>query len=122
MDKRTEELLASFHEMFGEAQPVIYSAPGRTEIGGNHTDHQRGKVLAGSVNVDILAAAAENGSSFVRVKSQGYDMFQVDLNTLEPVEAEQGTTASLVRGICSLAKDRGYEVRGFDAFITSQVM
>lgn len=122
MEKRIEGLLKSFHELFGEAKPVIYSAPGRTEIGGNHTDHQRGKVLAGSVNVDILAAAAENGSGIVRVKSEGYDMFQVDLGTLEPVETEQGTTAALVRGICSEAKDRGYEVRGFDACVTSQVM
>lgn len=122
MEKRIKGLLDTFHDFFGEAQPVIYSAPGRTEIGGNHTDHQRGKVLAGSVNVDILAAAAENGSGIVRVKSEGYDMFQVDLGTLEPVETEQGTTAALVRGICSEAKDRGYEVRGFDACVTSQVM
>lgn len=122
MEKRIEGLLDTFHDYFGEAQPVIYSAPGRTEIGGNHTDHQRGKVLAGSVNVDILAAAAENGSGIVRVKSEGYDMFQVDLGTLEPVETEQGTTAALVRGICSEAKDRGHEVRGFDACVTSQVM
>lgn len=122
MEKRIEGLLDTFHDYFGEAQPVIYSAPGRTEIGGNHTDHQRGKVLAGSVNMDILAAAAENGSGIVRVKSEGYDMFQVDLGTLEPVETEQGTTAALVRGICSEAKDRGYEVRGFDACVTSQVM
>lgn len=122
MEKRIEGLLKSFHELFGEAKPVIYSAPGRTEIGGNHTDHQRGKVLAGSVNVDILAAAAENGSGIVRVKSEGYDMFQVDLGTLEPVEEELGSTAALVRGICSEAVRRGYSVRGFDACVTSQVM
>lgn len=122
MEKRIEGLLNAFHEFFGEAQPVIYSAPGRTEIGGNHTDHQRGKVLAGSVNVDILAAAAENGSNIVHVKSAGYDMITVDLGTLEPVESEQGTTASLVRGICSESARRGYSVRGFDACITSQVM
>lgn len=122
MEKRIEGLLDTFHDYFGEAQPVIYSAPGRTEIGGNHTDHQRGKVLAGSVNVDMLAAAAENGSRIVRVKSEGYDMIRVDLGTLEPVEEELGSTAALVRGICSEAKDRGYEVRGFDACVTSQVM
>ena len=63
MDTRIEDLLNSFHGLFGQGQPVIYSAPGRTEIGGNHTDHQHGRVLAGSVNVDMLAAAAENGSS-----------------------------------------------------------
>ncbi len=122
MEKRIEELLKGFHELFGEAKPVIYSAPGRTEIGGNHTDHQRGKVLAGSVNVDILAAAAENGSSMVHVKSEGYDMITVDLGNLEPVAAEYGSTMSLVRGMCSEAARRGYAVRGFDAFVTSQVM
>ena len=122
MEKRIEELLGAFRELFGEAKPVIYSAPGRTEIGGNHTDHQRGKVLAGSVNVDILAAAAENGSNIVHVKSEGYDMITVDLGKLEPVEAEQGSTTALVRGICSEAVRRGYQVRGFDACITSQVM
>ena len=113
MEKRIEELLGAFRELFGEAKPVIYSAPGRTEIGGNHTDHQRGKVLAGSVDADIIAAAAENGSGTVRVKSEGYDMLQVDLGKLEPVEAEQGSTTALVRGICSEAVRRGYQVRRF---------
>ena len=75
------------------------------------------------MDADIIAAAAENGSGTVRVKSEGYDMLQVDLGTLEPVEAEQGsTTAALVRGMCSEAARRGYQVRGFDACITSQVM
>lgn len=122
MDQRIENLLSSFHGLFGQAEPVIYSAPGRTEIGGNHTDHQHGRVLAGSVNVDMLAAATENGSSLVNVKSEGYDLFRVDLNCLEPVAAEQGTTAALVRGICSEIARRGYTVRGFDACVTSQVM
>lgn len=122
MDQRIENLLSSFHDLFGQAEPVIYSAPGRTEIGGNHTDHQHGRVLAGSVNVDMLAAAAENDSSLVNVKSEGYDLFSVDLNCLEPVAAEQGTTAALVRGICSEIARRGYSVRGFDACVTSQVM
>lgn len=122
MEKRIEELLKSFHSLFGQAEPVIYSAPGRTEIGGNHTDHQHGCVLAGSVNVDMLAAAAENGGRLVNVKSEGYAMFSVDLNCLEPVAGEQGTTAALVRGICSEITRRGYPVRGFDACVTSQVM
>lgn len=122
MDQRIENLLSSFHDLFGQAEPVIYSAPGRTEIGGNHTDHQHGRVLAGSVNVDMLAAAAENDSSLVNVKSEGYDLFSVDLNCLEPVAAEQGTTSALVRGICSEIARRGYSVRGFDACVTSQVM
>lgn len=122
MERRITELLKSFHSLFGQAEPVIYSAPGRTEIGGNHTDHQHGHVLAGSVNVDMLAAAAENGSHRVNVKSEGYEMFSIDLDCLEPVAGEQGTTAALVRGICSEIARRGYPVRGFDACVTSQVM
>lgn len=120
--QRTEKLLSSFHSLFGPAEPVIYSAPGRAEIGGNHTDHQHGRVLAGSVNMDMLAAAAVNGSGLVNVKSEGYDLFHIDLDCLEPVAGEQGTSAALVRGVCSEIARRGYPIRGFDAFVTSQVM
>lgn len=122
MDHRVNDLIAAFGRLYGAARPVVYSAPGRTEIGGNHTDHQHGRVLAGSVDVDMLAAAAENGSMTVNVKSEGYAQFQVDLRCMEPVPGEQGTTAALVRGICSEIARRGYPVRGFDVCITSQVM
>lgn len=121
MSQRTEELIAVFHSLFGPAEPGLWSAPGRTEIGGNHTDHQHGKVLAGSVNADMLAAAAKNGSGLVRVKSEGYEMVSVSLDELAPKAEEKGSTAALVRGICALAVERGFAVEGFDACVCSNV-
>ena len=122
MSSRTEALVSQFHTLFGAAEPGIWSAPGRTEISGNHTDHQHGKVLAAAVDADMLAAAAPNGTDTVRVKSEGYELFTVSLDRLEPVEAEKGSTAALVRGICAAAAARGYAVGGFDACVTSNVM
>ena len=88
MRQRIPELVAQFHSLFGDTEPRIWSAPGRTEIGGNHTDHQHGKVLAASVDMDMLAAAAPNGEKLVRVKSEGYEMFTLSLDTLTPVEGD----------------------------------
>ncbi|MBQ9685311.1 MAG: galactokinase [Oscillospiraceae bacterium] len=122
MSSRTEALVSQFHTLFGDAEPGIWSAPGRTEISGNHTDHQHGKVLAASVNMDMLAAAAANGTDTVRVKSEGYELFTVKLDRLVPVEQEKGRTAALVRGICAGAVERGYTVGGFDACVTSHVL
>ena len=121
MSKRTEELTAVFHSLFGDAEPGIWSAPGRTEIGGNHTDHQHGKVLAGAVDADMLAAAAPNGSDVVRLKSEGYEMLELRLDVLTPVESEKGTTAALVRGMCAQCAGRGFPVGGFDACVCSSV-
>ena len=122
MSQRTDKLLAQFHALFGDKNARIWSAPGRTEIGGNHTDHQLGKVIAASVDMDMLAAAAENGEDTVRVKSEGYDMITLSLDTLTPVHGEEGTTKALVRGICAEAAQRGFRVGGFDACITSNVL
>lgn len=122
MSERTQALRAQFHALFGSGEPRIWSAPGRTEIGGNHTDHQHGKVLAASVDMDMLAAAAANGSRTVRVKSEGYEMITLSLDTLSPVDGEQGTTCALIRGICAEAAARGFAVGGFDACITSNVL
>ena len=122
MSQRTQALRAQYHALFGEGAPRIWSAPGRTEIGGNHTDHQHGKVLAASVDMDMLAAAAANGSDTVRVKSEGYEMITLSLDTLTPVAGEEGTTCALIRGICAEAAARGYAVGGFDACITSNVL
>ena len=122
MDARIEALLGQFHTLFGEKEARVWSAPGRTEIGGNHTDHQLGKVVAASVDMDMLAAAAKNGTNVVNVKSEGYDMISFALDTLTPVKAEEGTTLSLIRGICAEAAARGFEIGGFDACITSNVL
>ena len=115
MDARMQALLEQFHTLFGEKDARIWSAPGRTEIGGNHTDHQLGKVVAASVDMDMLAAAAKNGSNVVNVKSEGYEMISFTLDTLTPVKDEEGTTRSLIRGICAEAAARGFAINGFDA-------
>ena len=105
-----------------EARIGLYSAPGRTEIGGNHTDHQCGCVLAASVNLDAVAAAAPNGKDVICFYSEGYGMIEVDLADTEPVEAEKESTASLIRGMAAQAKARGFAVGGFDAYCTSSVI
>ena len=81
-----------------QAQIGLYSAPGRTEIGGNHTDHQYGCVLAASVNLDAIAAAALNGTNVIRFYSEGYGMIEADLSVLEPVESEKESTLALTPG------------------------
>ena len=121
MSKRTDELSAAFRSLFKTEEAGIWSAPGRTEIGGNHTDHQHGKVLAGSVDADMLAAAALNGSDLVRIQSEGYPMMELRLDKLEPVESEKGTTAALVRGMCAQCAGRGFPIGGFDACVCSDV-
>ncbi len=107
MDERVQTVCREYRRLFGDAEPSVWSAPGRTELGGNHTDHQHGRVLAAAVDMDMLAAAAPNGERLVRVKSEGYEMFTLSLDELAPVEAEQGTTAALVRGVCAQAVERG---------------
>ncbi len=122
MNERIDKLLKQFHTLFGDREARVWSAPGRTEIGGNHTDHQHGKVVAASVDMDMLAAAAANGENTVRVKSDGYDMITLTLDTLTPVAGEEGTTRALIRGVCAEAAARGYAVGGFDACVTSNVL
>jgi len=119
-DRKT--LDAGFAAAFG-GQPLRYfSAPGRTEIGGNHTDHQRGRVLAGAVNLDTRAAVRENGLGIIRVQSQGYPLCTVDLTNLKPDEAEFNTTPALIRGVAARFKEMGCAVAGFDAYIESTVL
>lgn len=112
-----------FVEVFGEKQNVrIFSAPGRTEVGGNHTDHQHGRVLAGSVDLDIIGIVATNNDGIVRIKSEGFPMDEISLSELEINKAEFGHASALIRGMCANFKSNGYNVNGFDAFTTSNVM
>lgn len=112
----------SFGQAFGEeADLTLFSAPGRTELGGNHTDHQRGQVLCGSVDLDILAGAAVNRCQMLRVLSEGYPMVEVDLHHLMP-QKEEGTSAALVRGVARAVSQLGYELVGVDVYMTSQVL
>lgn len=119
---RYVEALKAFQNLYREKEVEIYSAPGRSEIGGNHTDHQNGRVLAASINLDAIAIAAKTEDSIVHVKSEGYEPVKVDLSRLEPVESEQGTTAALIRGVANGVKVRGYEIGGFEAYVTSSVL
>ena len=117
-----ERLDAGFLDTFGYMPIRYFSAPGRTEIGGNHTDHQRGRVLAGAVNLDTLAAVALNGTNEIHIQSEGYPITVVRLDQLEPNEAEFNTTTALVRGVVAKFVSLGCKVEGFDAFVTSNVL
>ena len=99
----------------------LFTAPGRTEIGGNHTDHQLGCVLAGSVDMDIIAAAAPNGRDDIRFYSEGYGLISVNLNRYVPQMDETGTTAALIRGVAAKLASEQYPVLGFDAYCISDV-
>ena len=115
-------LNAGFAATFGYAPERYFSAPGRTEIGGNHTDHQRGRVLAGAVNLEAVAAVKVNGTNTIRILSEGYPMCQVSLDQLEPVETEVNTTLALIRGVAARFAQLGCQVEGFDAYVTSTVL
>ncbi len=116
------ELKAKFERQYGRAAEYIFSAPGRTELGSNHTDHQHGLVLAAAVTLDTKAAAAENNDGCIRVMSEGYAPVTVRLNELEMQPEERNTTAALVRGVAAGFVRRGYGVRGFDAYVVSDVL
>ena len=117
-----EELKAKFERQYGRAAEYIFSAPGRTELGGNHTDHQHGLVLAAAVTLDTKAAAAENNDGCIRVISEGYTPVTVPIDELEKHPEERNTTAALVRGVAAGFMRRGYGVRGFDAYVVSDVL
>ncbi len=118
---RYKRLLNEFIKIFGEKDVVFFSSPGRTEIGGNHTDHNWGRVLAGAVNLDNICVAAKNSTETIRIISEGYPAFEVDLSSLAPDEKERYTSAALVRGICARFKELGYSIGGFDACIDGGV-
>ena len=103
------------------APAVVFSGPGRTEIGGNHTDHQHGKVLCASVNMDMLAVGAPNGTRVIRAQSEGYPALKVDLSVLAPRKEEEGTSVALIRGVAAQMEAEGHKLQGFDAYITSSV-
>ena len=113
---------AGFAQTFGGAPERYFSAPGRTEIGGNHTDHQRGRVLAAAVNLDTRAAVRVNGTNMIRILSKGYPMCQVDITDLTPKAEEINSTPALVRGVAARFHEMGCQVQGFDAYCESTVL
>jgi galactokinase len=119
--ERYAMLMAEFEKSYGIDDVELFSSPGRTEIGGNHTDHNYGRVLAGAVNLDNIAVAAKNNSNIIRVKSIGYPEFQVDISDLSPNPEEHYTSEALVKGIVARFKELGYEVGGFNMCNESRV-
>src|SRR5512137_528627 len=109
-------LLNQFMSEFGNADAEFYTSPGRTEIGGNHTDHNWGRVLAGAVDLDNVCIAAKNNSNVIRILSEGYPRIEVGLSSdLKPDKSELYSSAALVKGICSRFRELGYSAGGFDA-------
>ena len=120
---RYMSVINGYEEIFGKADELaLFSAPGRTEIGGNHTDHQHGCVIAGSVNLDVIAAVSLNNENVVRIKSKGYPMDEINLDDLEINEKEYDKAISLIRGVIKRITELGYEVKGFNAYTESNVM
>ena len=121
--KRYLEVIDGLEQTFGETEEVrLFSAPGRTELGGNHTDHQHGCVLAAGLNLDVIGAVRLNGENVVRIQSEGYPMDEIRLDDLEINEAEFDKASALIRGIIRKFVDMGYTVQGFDAYTKSSVL
>lgn len=120
--ERKSALDAGFFAAFGTTPQSYFSAPGRTEISGNHTDHQRGRVLAAAVNLDTQAAVRCNGTNTIRIQSKGYPLCRIDLDRLEPVESEINSTPALIRGVAARFTQLGCKVEGFDAYCESTVL
>ena len=122
--ERYSTLVDRFAEEYGADREVrLYSAPGRTEIGGNHTDHNNGVVMAAAVNLDVVAVVSPNEDNVVRVKSYGFDKIDdVDLSILTPQKREMEHSAGLIRGVAAGFVEAGGKVGGFDAYTTSDVL
>ena len=119
---RYKNLLKGFEMTFGDQDVLLFSSPGRTEISGNHTDHNHGKVLAGSINLDCAGVAAKNDSRKVRIVSETYGQdFTIDLDDLAPGIKMAGTI-DLTKGLLKGFQEAGYAVGGFNAYITSNVI
>lgn len=119
---RYRHVVQKFHDTFGDQDMMLFSSPGRTEISGNHTDHNHGKVLAGSINLDCVAVGAINHSSKVNIISETFNQdLTIDLNDLTPSQKKAGTV-DLIKGLLEGFEESGYKIGGFDAYITSNVI
>jgi len=121
--KRYTDLFNHFKNTFNQDKAGFFSSPGRTELSGNHTDHNNGMVIAASINLDSIACASPSPDKKAVIYSEGYaDPFIVNLDELKPNEKEAGTTAALIRGIAAGFTDKGFNIGGFNASITSDVL
>lgn len=120
--KRYKKAIGRYIEIYGDGDIEVYSTPGRSEIGGNHTDHQQGMVLAASVNLDAVAVAGFNDEGIIHVLSKGYEMLSVDVSDIDVSDEDEGTTRGLVKGVVKGFFSNGYKVGGFKAYISSDVL
>lgn len=121
--KRYDAARKEFVSLYGKSDGIrIFSAPGRTEICGNHTDHNNGKVLAAAVGLDVIAYVVPTSDNFITIKSEGYPTDKIDITKLLPVEKEKNTSAALIRGVVAGFKRNGFTVGGFNAYSTSTVI
>ena len=111
----------SFAAMFGDRPVMMFSVPGRSEICGNHTDHNHGAVMAAAIDLDTIGAAAVNENGSVRLFSEGYGLTET-MSDANESDVKRGTSASLVAGMCDSLRHEGYECGGFDVWCTSQVL
>ena len=122
MDNRFLSLVEDHKALFGKDKPMIFSAAGRTEIAGNHTDHNLGLVIGAAINLDTIAAASRRDDTVINFYSEGFPKCSIDFSDDEIKKDEINTTASLIRGIAKAFKDRGFEIKGWDANVTSRVL
>ena len=120
--ERYVKAIKSYEELYGEDEVEIYSAPGRSEVGGNHTDHQRGQVLACGLNLDVIAIVSKSDDEIIKIVSDDYNIKDIDINDLEKKDSEENTSESLIRGVAKRLKDEGYAIGGFKTFMTSDVL
>lgn len=120
--ERYQKAIHRFEELYGAGEMEIYSAPGRSEVGGNHTDHQHGQVLAAAINLDAIGVVRRTEEPVIELLSEGYEKITVDLADLEKREAEEGTSVGLIRGMAYGLKQNGHQVGGFQAYVTSDVL
>lgn len=119
---RYVKAIEKFEELYGEREVMICSAPGRSEVGGNHTDHQRGQVLACGLNLDAIAVVAPESDGIIRILSDDFDLDDIDVNKINKDEVKDGSSEALVAGVAHKLKEDGYNIGGFSAFITSDVL
>ncbi len=119
---RYQKAIQKFEELYGAGEAEIYSAPGRSEVGGNHTDHQHGEVLAASINLDAIAIVRKSNKNQIQLLSDGYPMITADLSSLEKKIEEEGTSVGLIRGMAYGLQKNGHKIGGFQAYVTSDVL
>ena len=120
--ERYVKALDKFTELFGDQEVAIYSAPGRSEVCGNHTDHQNGHVLATSINLDAIAIVAPREDGVIELVSDDMPKEVINVNDIEQDPALEGTTTALIKGVVAGIRDYGFKVGGFTAFVTSDVL